>query len=295
MKSHSIKEHLENANISIGLGIILNVAFVIVEVVFGIFSDSLALLADAGHNAGDVLGLLLAFGANLLLRRKPDPEHTYGWRGATIIAALLNAVILLGAVGGISYQAISRLGEEIEVASFTVIWVAGIGTIINMLTALLFVRNQEKDLNIRGAFLHMAADAGVSAGVVFSGIVIRLTGYYWLDPVVSLVIAAVILWSTWGLMRDAIHLAISGVPRKINIKQVLEKITAFDSVQGVHDLHVWGLSTTEMALTAHVEVLPRAEEDLLTEIVRELKKSFEIDHITLQFEQQKLDTCHEEY
>jgi cobalt-zinc-cadmium efflux system protein len=295
MKSHTIKEHLENANFTIGLGIILNVAFVVVEVVFGIFSDSLALLADAGHNAGDVLGLMLAFGANLLLRRKPDPEHTYGWRGATIIAALLNAVILLGAVGGISYQAISRLGQKIEVASLTVIWVAGIGTIINLLTTLLFVRKKESDLNIRGAFLHMAADAGVSAGVVLSGIIIRFTGYFWLDPIISLVIAAVILWSTWGLMRDAIHLAMSGVPRNLDIGQVSEKITAFDSVQGVHDLHVWGLSTTEIALTAHVEVLPLTKDDLLTKIVKELKNSFEIDHVTLQFEQQKLDICHEEY
>lgn len=295
MHFHHKTEAQDTANLTIGIGILLNVVFVVVEVIFGFLSDSLALLADAGHNAGDVLGLLLAFGANILLQRKPDQEHTYGWRRSTIMAALLNAIILLVAVGGIVREAVSRIGAASAITSTTVIWVAGIGTVINLFTALLFRNKKEQDLNLRGAFLHMAADAGVSAGVVVSALVIRSTGFYWLDPVVSLVIAGVILWSTWGLLRDAFHLSMGGVPRGIDFSEVLAAITSFSAVQDVHDLHIWSLSTQDVALTAHVVKSGAADNDeLINRIVTTLQDQFKINHVTLQFERQRLNTCRDD-
>jgi cobalt-zinc-cadmium efflux system protein len=282
-------------NRAFGLGLVLNIGFVIVEVIFGLLSGSLALLADAGHNASDVLGLLLAGGANLLMQRPSSDRHTYGWRSFSILAAMLNAFILLVAVGMIGREAIARFSDPGPVASATVIWVALIGTIINLGSALLFWRGREHDLNLRGAFVHMAADAGISAGVVVSGLIIRFTGWLWLDPFVSLLIAAVILWSTWGLLRDAFHLAMGGVPRDIDLSQVRHFLLELPGVEEVHDLHVWGLSTAEVALTAHlVKPSPTGDDGLITQAQETLETRFNIDHVTLQWERQRLPCCGEE-
>lgn len=267
------------------LGTLFNVGFVAIEVVFGLLSGSLALLADAGHNAGDVVGLLLAWGAHYLRRRRPTARHTYGWRSASILAALLNAMILLAAVGGIGWEAIQRFGRPEPVATTTVIWVAAVGTAINTGTALLFLRGRHEDLNIRGAFLHMAADAGVSLGVVAAGLAIRATGATWLDPVASLAIGLVILISGWDLFREALHLALGGVPRNIELGQVRDYLSGLPGVERVHDLHVWAMSTTETALTAHlVKPDPAGDDELLAQAVRGLKQRFNIDHVTLQWE-----------
>jgi cobalt-zinc-cadmium efflux system protein len=279
-------------NWAFGLGVVLNIVFVVVEVTFGFLSGSLALLADAGHNAGDVVGLLLAWGANLLGQRPPTKRHTYGWRSSSILAALFNALILLVAVGGIVRESVERFGDPVPVASTTVIWVAAVGTAINLGTALLFVRWRKQDLNARGAFLHMAADAGVSAAVVVVGLTIRATGWLWLDPAVSLIIAGVIVWSTWGLLRDAFHLAMSGVPREIDMESVAAYLRDLSGVEDVHDLHVWGLSTTDVALTAHLVKPDPRDDDLLVErVARELQDRFDIDHVTLQWERRKLSDC----
>jgi cobalt-zinc-cadmium efflux system protein len=270
----------------------LNIGFVIVEAIFGFLAGSLALLADAGHNAGDVLGLLLAWGANLLMQRQPTRQHTYGWRGSSILAAMLNALILLVAVGGIAREAVGRFTAPAPVTSATVVWVAVVGTVINLATALLFVSGRERDLNVRGAFTHMAADAGVSAGVVVAGLAIRFTGWLWLDPVVSLIIAGVIFWGTWGLLRDAFHLAMGGVPREIDMVAVRDYLTGLPGVEDVHDLHVWGLSTAETALTAHLIKPDSGDDDLLVEqATDELQARFDIDHVTLQWERGGLTEC----
>ena len=288
-------EHAHSAtryNRAFVLGMLLNVGFVVVEAVFGFMADSLALLADAGHNAGDVVGLFLAWGANVLMQRPSTRRHTYGWRASSILAALLNALILLVAVGGIAREAVLRFTDPAPVASMTVIWVAAVGTLINLITALLFVRGREGDLNVRGAFTHMAADAGVSVGVVVAGLAIRLTGWLWLDPVVSLVIAGVILWGTWSLLRDAFHLAMGGVPRDIDMTAVRAYLTGLPGVEEVHDLHVWGLSTAETALTAHLVKPDPSDDDVLIEQATDgLQARFDIDHVTLQWERDQLAGC----
>jgi cobalt-zinc-cadmium efflux system protein len=273
----------------------LNIGFVIAEVIFGLTSGSLALLADAGHNMGDVLGLLLAWFANFLMRRPATERHTYGWRSFSFLAVLLNAMILLVAVGIIVREAIGRFGNPGPVASTTVIWVAGVGTVINLASALLFWRGREQDLNIQGLFIHLVSDAGVSAGVVVTGLVIRGTNWLWLDPVVSLIIAAIILWSTWGLLREGFHLAIGGVPGGIDISQVDSFLSGQPGIEDVHDLHVWGLSTAEVALTAHL-VKPSNDNDdiLLKKLTRGLRSEFNIDHITLQWERDKLPNCNDD-
>jgi len=267
------------------LGAALNVGFVAVEVVFGLLSGSLALLADAGHNAGDVVGLLLAWGAHSLGQRQATARHTYGWRSASILAALFNALILLGAVGGIGWEAIRRLSSPAPVATNTVIWVAAAGTVVNTATALLFLRGRKEDLNVRGAFLHMAADAGVSLGVVAAGLVIRATGATWLDPAASLAIGVVILISGWDLFREALHLALGGVPRDVDLGEVRSYLGGLPGVERVHDLHVWAMSTTETALTAHlVKPDPAGDDELLAEATHGLEQRFDIDHVTIQWE-----------
>jgi cobalt-zinc-cadmium efflux system protein len=288
-------EHTHDAaayNWAFGLAVALNVGFVVVEAGFGLMAGSLALLADAGHNAGDVLGLLLAWGANLLMQRPPTQRHTYGWRGSSILAAMLNALILLVAVGGIAREAVGRFAGPAPVASMTVIWVAAVGTAINLATALLFVAGRERDLNVRGAFTHMAADAGVSAGVVVAGLAIRVTGWLWLDPAVSLVITGVIFWGTWGLLRDAFHLAMGDAPRDIDVMAVRAYLAGLPGVEDVHDLHVWGLSTAEVALTAHLVKPDHYDDDALIErATGELQARFGIDHVTLQWEHGGLAGC----
>ena len=272
-------------NYAFAVGVALNVGFVIVEAVFGIMAGSLALLADAGHNLGDVLGLLLAWGANYLMRRKPTERRTYGWRKSSILVALINAVILLFALGGIAWEAIQRLGVPVPVAGRTIIFVALVGVLINTATALLFLSGRKSDLNIRGAFLHMAADAGVSAGVVIAGIAILFTGRLWIDPAISLVITGIILFSTWGLLRDAFDMALDAVPKDVDPEAVRTYLLDLPGVTGVHDMHIWAMSTTETALTVHLVKPDPEDDDALIEMAsKELHDQFGIDHITLQWE-----------
>jgi len=283
---------VQNLGRSFALGVGLNVAFVAVEATYGVLANSLALLADAGHNLSDVLGLLLAWGAIALARRKPTARYTYGLKSASILAALGNAVLLLVAVGGISWEAIQRFGEPAEVASTTVMAVAGVGIVINTGTALLFWKGRKSDLNVRGAFLHMAADAAVSLGVVLAGGLIAWTGWAWLDPVVTLLIAALILISTWGLLRDSVNLALKAVPTGVDLDAVRELLERETRAREVHDLHVWGMSTTEAALTAHL-VSPEAPLDdrRLASLRQRLHDAFGIEHVTLQLETGELSEC----
>lgn len=270
------------------LGAALNAGFVVAEVVFGIAAHSVALLADAAHNLGDVLGLLLAWGATWLGRRRPTRERTYGYGRSSILASLTNAVVLLVGVGAIAVEAVQRLSSDVAAGSVgggTVMIVAAVGILVNGVTAWLFARGRKGDLNVRGAFLHMAADAVVSAGVVVSGLVILLTRWNWVDPVVSLGIAALILVSTWGLLRDSVNLALDKVPEGVDQGAVRSYLAALPGVTEVHDLHIWALSTTATALTAHL-VRPGTGPDdaLLHSTCLELRERFRIGHATIQVE-----------
>ena len=266
-------------------GVILNLGFVGVEVFFGWYTGSLALLADAGHNMSDVLGLLVAWGGYALAKLPPSPQRTYGWRSSTILGAVFNGLLLLIAVGGIAWEALGRLVQPTQVPAEMVIVVAAVGVIINTGTALLFVRGRKTDLNIRGAYLHMAADALLSLGVVGAGFVIMWTQWSWIDPVSSLVIAAVIFLGTWGLLKDSIHLALQAVPPDIDFDEVHLALSELPNVSEVHDLHVWAVSTTEVAMTAHL-VRPNLENDdqLLAQASSMLHSRFNIDHTTIQIE-----------
>ncbi len=267
------------------IGVILNLGFVGVEAFFGWYTGSLALLADAGHNLSDVLGLLVAWGGYALAKLPPSPQRTYGWRGSTILGAVFNGLLLLVAVGGITWEAIGRFLEPTEVPAGTVIVVATVGVIINTSTALLFVRGRHNDLNIRGAYLHMAADALLSLGVVLAGFVIMWTQWSWVDPVSSLVIAAVIFCGTWGLLKDSVNLALQAVPPGIDCGDVQSALLELPNVTEVHDLHIWAVSTTEIAMTAHV-VRPNLENDdaMLRAASDLLHAKFDIDHTTIQIE-----------
>ncbi len=267
------------------VGITLNVAFVLIEAAYGIWGNSLALLADAGHNLSDVLGLVVAWIASVLARRPPTTRYTYGLRGSSILAALFNGVFLLLAVGAIGWEAILRIFRPQPVAGTTIIVVATIGVVINGLTAWLFASGRKGDLNIRGAFLHMVTDAAVSAGVVFAGVAILFTGWLWLDPAVSLAIVAVVVWSTWGLLRESLAMSLGAVPRGVDPQLVLRFLEQLPAVASVHDLHIWAMSTTEIALTAHLVVPDGHPGDaFLMETSAALKRHFGIDHVTLQIE-----------
>lgn len=268
-----------------GLGIALNLGFVAVEGFFGFRSHSLGLLSDAGHNLSDVLGLALAWVASVLARRTPTARHTYGLRRSSILVALFNALLLLLAVGGIAWEAVRRLGAPVPVASGTMMLVAAVGIGVNVGTALLFVRAQHADLNVRGAFLHMLADAAVSLGVVLAALCLRLTGWLWLDPAISLLIAAVITFGTWRLLRESLNLALDAVPETIDRAAVERHLAALPGVESVHDLHIWAMSTTETALTAHL-IRPEGVRDdaFYRELSRELAARFGIDHATVQVE-----------
>jgi cobalt-zinc-cadmium efflux system protein len=274
------------------IGTALNIGYVIVQVIFGIAAHSLALVADAGHNLGDVLGLLLAWGASYLTKQPATDQRTYGMRRSSILAALANAIFLLIAVGGISWEAIRRFGDKSAVAGWTVIWVAAIGVIVNLGTALLFQAGRERDLNIRGAFLHMAADAAVSFGVVIAGVIILFTGWHWLDPTVSLLINVIIVYGTWGLLRDSFNLAMDAVPPGVNLADVRRYLESIPAITDTHHLHIWALSTTETALTVHlVKPDPSDDDGLLRRINHELIERFGIGHATIQFERENMRQC----
>ena len=277
------------------IGAALNVGYVIVQVIFGIAAHSLALVADAGHNLGDVLGLVLAWWASHLTNQPATDQRTYGMRRSSILAALANAIFLLVAVGGISWEAIRRFGDQSAVAGWTVIWVAAIGVIVNLGTALLFQSGRERDLNIRGAFLHMAADAAVSFGVVIAGAIILFTGWHWLDPTVSLLINGIIVYGTWGLLRDSFNLAMDAVPPGVNVADVRRYLQSIPTITDAHHLHIWALSTTETALTVHlVKPDPFDDDGVLRRINHELTERFGIGHATIQLERENLQQCRSE-
>ena len=274
-----------NMNRAFAIGVALNLGFVGVEAVYGVLANSLALLADAGHNFSDVVSLLFAWGAATMAKRVPTLRFTYGLRSTTILAALGNAMLLLVVMGGIVWESVGRLSVSSPVESWVVIWVALAGVLINAATAVMFMRGRKDDLNIRGAYLHMASDAMVSLGVVVAGVVMLSTGWLWLDPVVSLVIAGFILVGTWGLLRESIQLALQAVPTGVDPIAVRQHLCALPGVQEVHDLHIWGMSTTETALTAHL-VIPAGHpgDDFLASIVHDIEHRFNISHATLQVE-----------
>jgi cobalt-zinc-cadmium efflux system protein len=268
-----------------GIGIALNVAFVIVEAWYGWVTGSLALLADAAHNLGDVGGLLLAWAAFAAARLKPSDSKTYGWRRGSILASFVNAVILLVAMGSLGWEAVQRFQNPSPIAAGTVIIVAAIGVLINAATAALFMAGRKSDLNIEGAFLHMAADALVSVGVVIAGALYLWQGWTWIDPLTSLVIAFVVIIGTWSLFRQSLHLLFDGVPEHIRLPEVRDCLQAISGVASVHDLHVWAMSTAEPALTAHLVTRNgRGAGDILREAQHTLRQRFGIGHVTLQIE-----------
>ena len=274
-----------------GLGVALNVAFVLLEAIVGVAAGSVALLADAGHNLSDVLGLLLAWGASALSRRLPTERHTYGLRRSTVLAALLNALLLLVAIGAIAWEAVRRFRQPEAPEGWLVIWTALAGVVINTTTALLFRRGRQRDLNVRGAFLHMAADAAVSLGVAVAGAVILFTGWAWIDPAVSLAIVAVVFVGTWSLLRDSVYLALDAVPRGTDLDGIRDYLSGLPGILDVHDLHVWALSTTETALTAHLVRKDTGDDGLVRRIGDELHQRFGVEHVTLQVESPSAPAC----
>jgi len=283
--THSHTHAPGNYNRAFAVGVALNTLFVLIEAGFGILSNSLALLADAGHNLSDVLSLLLAWGASLIAGRKPTPRRTYGFRRVTIYASFLSAIVLLVALGAIAREALGRFSHPRMLNGMTVIVVSGIGVVINTATALLFVSGRERDLNIKGAYLHMAADAGVSLGVLVAGLAILYTGWEWLDPAISLVIVAIILIGTWGLLRDSLNLAIDSVPAGIDPAEVESYLKTHPLVGSLHDLHIWAMSTTETALTVHlVTTQDPIDDSFLQKVSEGLHQRFGIGHSTIQIE-----------
>jgi cobalt-zinc-cadmium efflux system protein len=275
------------------VGISLNLIFVAAEFIYGVLANSVALMADAGHNLSDVLGLVIAWIATVLSKRAPSSRYTYGLGGSSILAAVFNAMLLLMAVGAIGWEAVLRLFHPESVASGTVTVVATLGIIVNGVTAWLFASGRKGDLNIRGAFLHMVADAAVSAGVVIAGLVILYTGWFWLDPLTSLVIVGVIVWGTWSLLRDSLAMSVDAVPASIDPQAVRSYLSSCTGVTAVHDLHIWPLSTTDNALTAHL-VFPGGHpgDEFLLTTATELRQRFGIGHTTLQIEISEETACH---
>lgn len=286
--SHAPKDF----GLAFAVGTSLNIGIVVLEVIFGIMANSMALLADAGHNLSDVFGLLLAWGASALVKRPPTRRYTYGLGASSILAALGNAIFLLVATGGIAWEAIERFQNPQPVAGATVMIVAGIGTLINGFTAWLFVAGRSDDINIRGAFLHMAGDAAISLGVVVAGAVTLWTHWFWLDPSVSLVIAVLIVWSTWSLLKDSLAMAMHAVPPGIEIEKVRTALEGLPGVRRLHDLHVWPMSTTSTALTCHL-VIPEGHpgDAFVMKAAEMLRDRFEIHHTTIQIEENENCDC----
>jgi len=283
--THSHSHAAPDFGRAFAVGIAANLVYLIAEAGFGLWADSLALLADAGHNLGDVLGLALSWGAAMLSRRGPSRRFTYGLRSTSILAALGNAGILLIVTGGIAWEGIWRLAHPVPVGGAVVAWVAGGGIVVNGATALLFLAGRRRDLNVMSAFAHMAADALIAAGVVVSGVVIALTGWLWVDPAVSLIVSAVIVYATAGLTKQALGLVLDAVPSGIDAAAVRDHLLAAPGVTGLHDLHIWGMSTTETALTCHL-VMPGGHpgDAALAALAHELDEGFGIDHATIQIE-----------
>jgi cobalt-zinc-cadmium efflux system protein len=274
------------------IGIALNTVFVVVEAVYGYASGSMALVADAGHNLSDVLGLIAAWTAAVLAKRAATPRYTYGLKGSSILAALFNAVFLLVAVGAIAWEAVLRLFNPEPVTEITVIVVATIGIVINGITALMFASGRNSDLNIRGAYLHMVADAAVSVGVVIAAVVIMFTGWLWIDAITSLTICILIVWGTWSLLRDSTAMSLAAVPRGIDPVAVRTYLEKCPGVAQVHDLHIWPMSTTEVALTCHMVIPSGAPGDAyLMDICARLKRDFGIEHSTIQIETDPNSAC----
>jgi cobalt-zinc-cadmium efflux system protein len=274
------------------IGTALNITFVIVEAAYGYWANSVALIADAGHNLSDVAGLLMAWGASVLGKQRASARYTYGLGATTILAALANAVLLLVAVGAIIWEALGRFAKPESVNAETVIWIAALGIVINAATAWLFSAGRHHDINVRGAFLHMAADAAVSLGVVLAGIAILVTGWLWLDPLISIAIALIIVWGTWGLLKDSVHLAIGGVPPAIDAAAVRHALEDLPGVSNVHDLHIWPTSTTSAALTAHLVLRDGHPGDaFLVSAAHMLEERFRIAHATLQIERGDGGSC----
>ena len=279
---HSI--HTESLNKTFIIGIVLNLVFVAVEFAAGFWFDSLALLSDAGHNLSDVVSLVLALLAFRLAKVKANERYTYGYKKSTILVSLLNAVILLVAVGAIVLESSHKLSNPAVVSGGTIAWVAGIGVLINAFTAFLFMKDKEKDLNVKGAYLHMTADALVSVGVLVAGIIISRTGWYIIDPIIGLVVAAVILISTWNLLHDSLRLTLDGVPTGIDSKKVVEAIRTVSGVDDVHHIHIWAISTTVNALTAHIVLKDPENMQKVKHLIRHQLEDFRIGHATLEFE-----------
>lgn len=284
-----MSDHHEHTSANYGrafaIGIALNLGFVVIEGFYGWQASSLALLADAGHNLSDVAGLILAWIAIVISRLPPNGRHTYGWRKGSIMASFINAAILLVAMGSLGWEAIQRLQTHSPVDGITMMVVATIGVVINTATALLFMSGSKGDLNIRGAFLHMAADALVSLGVVLAGALYLWQGWSWIDPVLSLLIALVIIIGTWRLFKQSLHLLFDGVPEHIDVEAVRQYLLQLSGVRGIHDLHIWSMSTSEVALTVHLEMDAAPTDDsFLQNLAEELHQRFDIEHITIQIE-----------
>ncbi len=282
---HHAHSPAQVTNRAFALGVTLNIAFVGIEAGFGLQANSLALLADAGHNFSDVVGLMVAWGAVVAAKQVPSERYTYGLRSSTILAALANAMLLLIAVGGITLEAVQRIYHPAAVAETTMIWVAAAGVAINLGTALMLMKGHRHDINLRGAFLHMLADAAVSVGVIIGGAGMLWTGWLWLDPAISMMIAIVIFAGTWGLLRASLRLSLHAVPSSIDLNEVMSFLQALPYVREVHDLHIWGMSTTEIALTVHL-VTPAGHpgDGVLHQLSEELEHRFAISHATIQIE-----------
>ncbi len=279
-------------NKAFAFGIILNILYIIIEFIYGLILNSLALIADAGHNLSDVLGLVLAWVASYLVKKTPTQKYTYGLKKSSILAAFMNALILLVAVGAIMWEAIGRFGNPQRIEGEVVMIVAGIGVIINSITALLFFSGRKHDLNIKGAFLHMAADAAISLGVVIVGLILTYTDYYWLDPVVSIIIGIIIFWGTWDLLKDSVNLALDAIPKDIDREAIEKYLLSLDGVENFHDLHIWAMSTTENALTVHLTVSDNGiHDELIKKISKKLEHDFNIHHVTIQIENKFSAEC----
>lgn len=281
---HSHAINAESLNKAFIIGIVLNLAFVVIEFAAGFWFDSLALLSDAGHNLSDVVSLVLALLAFRLAKVKANERYAYGYKKSTILVSLFNAVILLVAVGAIVIESIHKLNNPAVVPGGAIAWVAGVGVLINAFTAFLFMKDKEKDLNVKGAYLHMAADALVSVGVLVAGIVISRTGWYIIDPIIGLIVAVVILISTWNLLHDSLRLTLDGVPTSIDSQKVVKAIRALPGVDDVHHIHIWAISTTENALTAHIVLKQPEGMQEVKHLIRHRLEDFGIGHATLEFE-----------